>query len=150
MEMKTFTQEELKLIIEKHGKWLRSEAGGERADLSSADLRYADLRSADLRYADLRYADLRYADLRYATGNTVNLKTLQTNNWPVSYTDTIMQIGCQRHEIKAWFKFTDEEIECMSGDALEWWKEWKPILKKIIKVSPAAPTLYVEPETKAE
>jgi hypothetical protein len=55
-----------------------------------------------------------------------------------------MQIGCQRHEIKKWWKFSDEEIESMSGGALEWWKEWKPILKKIIKVSPAEPTGYVE------
>jgi len=114
------------------------------ANLRYANLRYADLSYADLRYANLSYADLRYADLRSATGNSVNLKTLQTNNWPVSYTDTVMQIGCQRHDIKAWFKFSDEEIESMAGGALEWWKEWEPVIKKIIKISPAAPTGFIE------
>ena len=55
-----------------------------------------------------------------------------------------MQIGCQRHDIKTWFKFSDEEIESMSGDALEWWKDWKPIIKNIIKISPAVPTGFIE------
>ena len=60
------TQDELKVILDKHAKWLRDEEGGERANLSAADLRYANLRYADLRYANLRYADLRAADLHNA------------------------------------------------------------------------------------
>ena len=52
------TQEKLKEIIASHGKWLRCENGGERADL-----RYADLYNADLRYADLRSANLYDANL---------------------------------------------------------------------------------------
>ena len=84
----------LKEVIEKHGKWLRGEAGGERANLGSAnlgsanlgsanlgsaDLRYANLSSADLRYADLRYAnlssaDLSSADLRYANLSSADLR----------------------------------------------------------------------------
>ena len=58
--------EKLQEIIESHGKWLRDEDGGERADLQGADLRYADLQDAYLQGADLRYADLRYADLQGA------------------------------------------------------------------------------------
>ena len=62
---------DLKEILRKHLMWLRSENGGERADLCGADLRDADLRGADLRDADLRGADLcgaylRGADLRDA------------------------------------------------------------------------------------
>ena len=49
---------DLKEILRKHLMWLRSENGGERADLCGADLRDADLRGADLRDADLRGADL--------------------------------------------------------------------------------------------
>ena len=75
------SEEKLKAIIDSHGKWLRDEEGGERADLrgaylkgadlreadlKGADLQGADLREADLKGADLRYADLRGADLRYA------------------------------------------------------------------------------------
>ena len=53
----------LQEIIKSHGRWLRNEEGGERADLSSADLSGADLSSADLSSADLSSADLRGADL---------------------------------------------------------------------------------------
>ena len=79
-------QKELDEILSKHKKWLKSEKGGEKADLRGAnlfdaDLSYADLRGADLSYAylrgadlrganlfdaDLSYADLSYADLSYA------------------------------------------------------------------------------------
>jgi hypothetical protein len=75
--------EELKAVIEKHGKWLRDEEGGSRADLSGAnlggadlsraDLRGADLRGADLSGADLSRADLRGADLRGADLRGANL-----------------------------------------------------------------------------
>ena len=47
------TQEKLKEIIASHGKWLRYENGGERADLSGADLSGADLNGANLSGADL-------------------------------------------------------------------------------------------------
>ena len=57
------TQEKLKEIIASHGKWLRYENGGERANLSGADLSGAVLRCAVLRCADLRGADLRDANL---------------------------------------------------------------------------------------
>ena len=83
------TQEKLKEIIVSHGKWLRDEDGGERADLKGAylegaDLRGAyfrgvnlkgtDLRRADVRGADLEYANLESADLRYANLKGANLK----------------------------------------------------------------------------
>ncbi|EAG9606764.1 hypothetical protein D4B05_14810, partial [Listeria monocytogenes] len=50
-------QEELDIILENHGKWLRNE-GGEKADLSNADLKNTDLRFADLSNANLSIADL--------------------------------------------------------------------------------------------
>ena len=64
--MRQYTAEELKIICEKHIKWLRDEEGGERADLQGANLRDADLQGANLRDADLRGADLQGADLRGA------------------------------------------------------------------------------------
>ena len=57
---------DIKLILEKHAKWIRGEDGGECADLCGADLCYANLCDADLRNANLRGADLRGADLCYA------------------------------------------------------------------------------------
>ncbi|CBY75878.1 TPA: pentapeptide repeat-containing protein [Listeria monocytogenes] len=69
-------QEELDIILENHGKWLRNE-GGEKADLSNADLKNTNLRFANLRFANLRLADLRganlsNANLRFADLNWVN------------------------------------------------------------------------------
>ncbi|EHL5769532.1 TPA: pentapeptide repeat-containing protein [Listeria monocytogenes] len=58
-------QEELDIILENHGKWLRNE-GGEKADLSNAVLTGADLTNADLTNAVLTGADLTNADLTNA------------------------------------------------------------------------------------
>ena len=57
---------DIKLILEKHVKWIRGEDGGECANLYGADLRDANLRGANLRNADLRDANLRDANLRNA------------------------------------------------------------------------------------
>jgi uncharacterized protein YjbI with pentapeptide repeats len=61
--MKTYTAVELAEVIEFHGKWLRDEGGGSRADLSGADLSGANLSGANLFRADLSGADLSGADL---------------------------------------------------------------------------------------
>ena len=128
------------------------------ADLSSANLRYADLSSADLSYADLSSADLSYADLRSANLSSANLssanlssanlrsakvlvdkKELEINKiiclmqerYSIIISDVHIEIGCQKHLPKNWWKFTDEEISKMDSNALVWWKQWKPIIKKI-------------------
>lgn len=61
------TQEKLNEIIASHGKWLRCENGGERADLRNASLYGASLYGADLSGADLSGADLSNADLHSAS-----------------------------------------------------------------------------------
>ena len=65
----------LQEIIKSHGRWLRNEEGGERADLRGANLRSANLRSANLRSANLRGADLRSADLSGADLRSANLRS---------------------------------------------------------------------------
>ncbi|EAG1247661.1 pentapeptide repeat-containing protein [Listeria monocytogenes] len=82
-------QEELDIILENHGKWLRNE-GGEKADLSNADLkntnlRFANLRLADLRLADLRLANLSNADLSNADLSYANLSYANLSNVDLSY-----------------------------------------------------------------
>lgn len=52
--------------VTKHGKWIRGEDGGLRADLRGADLKGADLGMADLRNAYLTGADLRGVNLKGA------------------------------------------------------------------------------------
>jgi uncharacterized protein YjbI with pentapeptide repeats len=143
--MKTYSAVQLEEIIEKHGRWRRDEAGGERANLRGANLRGANLRGANLRGANLRGANLRGANLRgnslwNTTGNSREIKSVQTDGWTVTYTATHMQIGCQRHTIAEWWAFGDDEIARMDSGAKSWWKVWRPILRKIIKSSPAVPT----------
>ena len=67
--------EKLQEIIESHGRWLRNEEGGERANLRSADLSSADLSGADLSSADLYCADLSSADLSGADLRSANLRS---------------------------------------------------------------------------
>ena len=163
-------QAKLAEMLRKHDDWLNDRDGGERADLQNADLQNADLRNSNLQNANLQNADLRFADLRFADlynadllnadllnsnlqnsnlrfavlynacGNSLHLKSIQNDKYNICYTSEVMQIGCEQHTIKAWFKFDDKTISDMDTGALEWWKVWKPILKKIIKVSPAKPT----------
>ena len=64
---------DIKLILEKHAKWIRGEDGGERADLCDADLRGANLCDADLHNANLRGANLRNANLCDADLHNANL-----------------------------------------------------------------------------
>ena len=64
---------DIKLILEKHAKWIRGEDGGERADLRGANLRGANLCDADLHNANLCGADLRNVDLCGANLRGANL-----------------------------------------------------------------------------
>ncbi|MBC1377866.1 pentapeptide repeat-containing protein [Listeria innocua] len=82
-------QEELDIILENHGKWLRSE-GGERADLSNANLSNANLSNANLSDTNLSdtnlsYANLSYANLSYANLSNANLSNADLSNANLSY-----------------------------------------------------------------
>ena len=72
--MRTFSETELRDILEKHKLWRWKKAGGKRADLSNADLRGVDLRDADLRNADLSGANLFCAELRGANLRGANMR----------------------------------------------------------------------------
>lgn len=93
-------QEKLNEIIASHGKWLRCENGGEKADLSNADLSCINLNHTDLRGAnlcganfyganlygailcgaDLRGADLCGANLSYSSLRATNLRHTNLGN----------------------------------------------------------------------
>ena len=77
--------EKLQEIIESHGRWLRNEEGGERANLSSANLSSADLSDANLSYANLSSADLSDANLSYADLSDANLCDANLSSADLSY-----------------------------------------------------------------
>ena len=131
-----------------------------RADLTDANLIKTNLAGADLTGADLTRADLAYAILVDANlsdanlanvrsfwgtvGNMAEVKSIQVDTWPVTYTSTHMQIGCQLHPLSDWWAFDNKQIGRMDAKALDWWHTWKPILHTIIAASPATPTEHAE------
>ena len=110
------------------------------ASLSSVDLRGANLSGVDLRGADLQGADLLGTNLRGVIGNMEEVKSLQLEGHPITYTAESLQIGCKRHSINYWWDFSDETIAEMDAGALEWWRKWKEPLRQIIELSPAKTT----------
>ena len=57
------TKQEIQAVLEAHGKWLRIQEGGVRANLRGANLRGADLSWANLTGANLSWANLTGANL---------------------------------------------------------------------------------------
>ncbi len=114
--------------------------------LSYAVLSGAVLIGADLSNADLSNADLRdVGSLNGASGLNDFVKCIQLDEWPITYTADLMQIGCQKHPLDAWRNFSDAEIRAMDGKkALEWWRKWKDWIFQAIEIAPARPTGYVE------
>ena len=102
------------------------------ADLYGADLRGADLYGADLRDADLRGADLYGADLRGADLCGADLRgaaiVIYGMTWTIQIAKNHIRIGCQSHSLEKWINFTDDEIDSMHSDALNFWKENKEFI----------------------
>ena len=110
------------------------------ANLSGADLFSADLTRANLSDAKLTRANLTGANLADAAGNKCQVKSFQIEKYSVTYTASVLQIGCENYEIDDWWGFDDIVISKMDRGALDWWKRWKPVLRQIIEMSPATPT----------
>ena len=92
------------------------------ADLYGADLRGANLYGADLRDANLYGADLRGANLRGAA------IVIYGMTWTIQIAKNHIRIGCQSHSLEKWINFTDDEIDSMHSDALNFWKENKEFI----------------------
>ncbi len=141
------TSSELSEIINNHKEWLENGKGHranlrganlECANLECANLEGANLRGANLEGANLECANLRGANLECATGNMKQVKSVIIETYPVVYTQSHLQIGCEIHEIQEWWQFSDNRILEMGGKtALQFWRKWKDTIKQIIEMSPA-------------
>ena len=98
-------------------------------------------------HANLAHADLADATLNGITGLNDWIKCIQIEDWPITYTAEVMQIGCQSHQFAAWQNFSDAEIRAMSGrKALAFWTKWKEWIFQTIEMAPAKPTAPVYSE----
>ena len=69
------------------------------------------------------------------------IKCIQIDQYPITYTADIMQIGCKRHPIKDWAEFDDARILEMDGKkALKFWRKYKGWIFQTIEMCPAKPT----------
>ena len=158
----------LETYLRSHKAWLSGE-NGQRANLAGANLRGANLRGANLcdanlyganlrganlcdanlyganlhganlRGANLRGANLYNANLWDTCGNSQEIITNQLASYVMVYTKDMLQIGCERHTITAWFKFSNLEIDNMdSGKSLTFWNNYKGIIKQLIELNPAS------------
>ena len=136
-----FDVETVKQAAEK-GKANLREANLYRADLRGADLYGANLYGADLREADLCGANLCGADLDGANLDGANLDGERITKSPLAVaglrywcliSDGYMRLGCKRFTHGDWAGFSDNEIEAMDDDALEFWKQWKEPLLAMCK-----------------
>lgn len=141
-------------IFELHDKWLNNIDGGQRANLYGANLQNADLQKANLGHANLQRtnlqganlyeanlqwanlyeanlqnADLQNADLRWANLQDANLIVLKIAPYDVFIGKDYIRIGGKLHTAKDWFAFNDDEIEPMAINTLDWWEQWKPIIR---------------------
>ena len=83
----------MQYYIELHEKWINSEEGGVRADLSGVNLSKANLSKAELSKADLSDANLSSADLRYANLSYADLSNVDLLNANIDYSDFPLWYG---------------------------------------------------------
>ena len=130
---------ELKAVIEAHGKYLRGEDGGAKANLSGANLRGANLRWANLSEADLSEANLSEADLsganlrganlseaalRWANLSEADLRWAGILRIHADYkvtlypgdTEPVLAYGCERHTLSHWHREVEAITRKHEGD----------------------------------
>jgi len=88
--------------------------------------------------------DLYGANLYGASGVNNYVKCIQIDQYPITYTADILQIGCERHAVADWAKFDDQRIVEMEGkSALKFWRKYKAWIFQTIDLCPAKPTGYL-------
>ena len=57
-----------------------------------------------------------------------NLLNVLGLRWPITISDTRMQVGCELHTFPEWESFDDERINKMDRGALKFWRQHKAAL----------------------
>ena len=115
------TQEELKMALELHEKWLSNKSDGVRLDLrgedlSGMDLSYANFHGSDLSRADFSWANLSGVDFRWANFNDADLRWTNTIN-TVGLDVICVQLNTsnQNRQIQYYVQLEKVTAGCFSG-----------------------------------
>ena len=100
--MRTISEQELKTILDKHGKWLRREEGGEKANLSCADLSYANLISADLMIFQFRR---HWAYYTFDGALRIGCHIMPITEWALGFEEIGTKEGYTSEEIQMYGNF---------------------------------------------
>jgi hypothetical protein len=103
-------KERLKEILESHGKWLKDEGGGERANLCGANLRGADLCEANLSEKIIQVGRLGAAKAIRSIGQTEILYSAAAG--------TTMKVDRWTNSSNVWIKHTRQRIKTRCGIAM--------------------------------
>lgn len=123
----------LQAILSEHVRWLEtSGAEGKRADFTDADLRGADFAGADLTRANLIRANLIDADLEGTIGDGREIVTLIIHPHTVNICNDQVTIGCTTKSATEWLAQTDEQLQELSPDAVEFAKQWRSVIIGIL------------------
>lgn len=159
--MKKLTQQEINTINKQHSIWVASgtkqgtfadyttcDISGmcfknahlpgvsfKGANCTNTDFTRATLYNACFKDADLAGAKLIDAEICRVTGDGKYIKNIELPTYPVTYTNSILQISYINDNIKEWVNFTDSDITDM--DLLDWWNIHKEHILNTIKNNPA-------------
>jgi len=79
------------------------------------------------------------ADLLFVSGNQNEIRSIMISNvYPISYTSSVIQIGCEQHRIEDWWTFDDRRILAMGGkQALKFWCKYRDLIRQVVICAPA-------------
>ena len=95
------------------------------SNLSDNNLRWSNLSNSDLRWSNLSNSDLGYSNLRGSDLENTHVSRLYGHPWEITVYPESLAIGCERHTIEEWERFTEKEIGMMDRQALAWWAKWQ-------------------------
>ena len=102
-----------------------------RAIMDLVDFRYAIFKNANL--TNVKNSKLR---MRGLVGDMLLFKSMQIEDYFISYVGDQLAIGCQTHRLSEWENFSDSEIWIMDdGKSAEFWKKYKELIFQIIKTT---------------
>jgi len=110
-------------------------------DMTRANMTDVDMTEANMTRANMTRANMTEANMHGCIGNSRQIKSIFISaDYPITYTSTILQIGCKKFPISEWWDFNDAVIEGFEGGALALWKKHKGLIRQIIEDFPADPT----------